>query len=486
VFLGTIIYMGVHEEPQIEMYWNTDFNKGPLHTISNHISLCRFEQIKRYCHVSCLESDERNGYHLPSNKIWWYKLEPLASALQASFQRFYSPSSEVSIDELMVRCFGRYITPLFTPLFSTNLYTNPFLRSLHTYKMPNKPITQGYKIYGIADHGYLYNFLWSSREKGLQDILLRPGLTKTGCLVRNLALSLLRRRLAIYMDNYFTSVPLFTELRACNFGAVSTTRPHKEFPDELIEVKTKYAKKLEWNTLLATVVQDVLCLAWQDNNIVLALSNIHTVDRTEDFREKVRRRPAKTSTNGRIVRHIFADEPTKSLSIPRFIDDYNQYMGGVDLANQFREAYETHRPTSRTWWPLFYWLIDVACINAYRLYQLTVKEKPLTHLQFRIELYCKLLEYSERAKVRQLQVGLGGRRVFNPDLQHLHYWEKRIKQETCAWCKYEWRRNRVLKKQQDNKVKRAKRSVGGCAFCKVAICIEGDCWTRFHSNNVDC
>jgi len=116
VFLGAIIYMGVHEEPQIEMYWNTDFNRGPLHTISNHISLCRFQQIKRYCHISCLKSDENNGYHLPSNKIWWYKLEPLASALQASFQRYYSPSSEVSIDELMVRCFGRYVTPLFPPL----------------------------------------------------------------------------------------------------------------------------------------------------------------------------------------------------------------------------------------------------------------------------------------------------------------------------------------------------------------------------------
>jgi hypothetical protein len=222
------------------------------------------------------------------------------------------------------------------------------------------------------------------------------------------------------MDNYFTSVPLFSELRACNFGAVGTTRPHKEFPDELVKIKTQYATKLEWNTLLATVVQDVLCLAWQDNNIVLALSNIHTVNRTEDFREKVRRRPAKTSTNGRIVRHIFADEPTKTLSIPCFIDDYNQYMGGVDLANQLREAYKTHRPTSRTWWPLFYWLIDVACINAYRLHVLHM-EKPLTHLQFRILLYCKLLEYSERAKIRRLQVDLGGKRVFNPDLQHLHY-----------------------------------------------------------------
>jgi hypothetical protein len=107
VFIGAIIYMGVHIEPQVELYWNTDFSKGPLHTISTHISLCRFEQIKRYCHISCPEKDEQEGYHLPSNKIWWYKLEPLASSLQASSQRYYSPSSDVSIDELMVRCFGR-------------------------------------------------------------------------------------------------------------------------------------------------------------------------------------------------------------------------------------------------------------------------------------------------------------------------------------------------------------------------------------------
>jgi hypothetical protein len=107
VFLGVIIYMGIHLEPEISMYWNTDFNKGPLHPVSNHITLRRFQQIKRYCHISCSESDERAGYHLPSNKRWWYKVEPLASTFQASFQQYYSPSSEVSIDELMVRCFGR-------------------------------------------------------------------------------------------------------------------------------------------------------------------------------------------------------------------------------------------------------------------------------------------------------------------------------------------------------------------------------------------
>ena len=94
-------------------------------------------------------------------------------------------------------------------------------------------------------------------------------------------------------------------------------------------------------------MDNTLCLAWQDNSIVLALSNIHTVHNVDDFREKVRKRPAKTSTNGRIVRQVFGNNTTKELQIPCFIDDYNQYIGGVDLANQFRESYETHRTTQR-------------------------------------------------------------------------------------------------------------------------------------------
>jgi hypothetical protein len=107
VFIGVIIYMGVHQEPSINTYWNTDFNKGPLHSITPHISLVRFQQIKRYCHISNPIQDQEKGLHLPSNKKWWYKLEPLASLIQESSQRYYSPSSTVSIDELMVRCFGR-------------------------------------------------------------------------------------------------------------------------------------------------------------------------------------------------------------------------------------------------------------------------------------------------------------------------------------------------------------------------------------------
>ena len=74
----------------------------------------------------------------------------------------------------------------------------------------------------------------------------------------------------------------------------------------------------------------------------MALSNIYTVNKVEDFRKRVRKRPAQTLTNRRIVRQVFGENPTKELQIPCFINDYNQYIGGVDLANQFRESYETY------------------------------------------------------------------------------------------------------------------------------------------------
>jgi hypothetical protein len=65
------------------------------------------------------------------------------------------------------------------------------------------------------------------------------------------------------------------------------------------------------------------------------------------------------------MKEVFGDSFVKELEIPRFIDDYNHYMGGVDIANQLRASYETHRPTFCTWWPLFLWIIDASIVNAY-------------------------------------------------------------------------------------------------------------------------
>jgi hypothetical protein len=77
----------------------------------------------------------------------------------------------------------------------------------------------------------------------------------------------------------------------------------------------------------------------------LVLSNIHTVYTVNDFVARQRKRPAKTSTNGSIVRTVFKDDLIKELLIPVFIDDYNHNIRGVDIANQLQEAYKTHKVT---------------------------------------------------------------------------------------------------------------------------------------------
>jgi hypothetical protein len=350
--------------------------------------------------------------------------------------------------------------------------------------MPNKPIKQGYKVYGIADHGYIYSWIWSSRLFGLEDIPVFDTLTNTGALVRALVATLPRDSMTIYMDNYFTSVSLFESLRNLKYGAVSTTRPHDRFPHALSKLK-KESLKLKWNTLLAEVVDNTLCLAWQDNNIVLALSTIHTVHTANDFITRLRKRPAKTSTSARIVRCIFGDDATKDLEIPLFIDDYNHRMGAVDIANQLRESYETHKATFRNWWPLFYWLIDVIVINSYRLYQVHMaqlgQESTFSHVEFRTSLYSYLFGFVQSAKIHRLQSDLGGKRLFGSNLEHVHCKVKRTQVNTCVWCVYQMRYQKAIGQPP---ALRASRSWFGCSFCDVALCQNTDCWSQYHQWHV--
>jgi hypothetical protein len=79
----------------------------------------------------------------------------------------------------------------------------------------------------------------------------------------------------------------------------------------------------------------------------LALSNIHTVYTVNNFVARQRKRPAKTSTSDNIVRTVFKDNPIKKLLILVFIDDYNHNIKGVNILNQLREAYKTHKATRR-------------------------------------------------------------------------------------------------------------------------------------------
>jgi hypothetical protein len=518
--------MGIHQSPTFDDYWSQVEDNGPLHLPRRYMTQKRFEQIKRFLHISRLGTEDDQK----ATKQWWYKVEPLASEFEKAAQNYYYPGSNISIDETMIRCFGR---------------------TKHTIKMPNKPISQGYKIFALAEHGYIWTFTWSSRLWGIMEMFRFPGLSPTASMVLNMITKLPRLRdsaidsavnssidsaidsainsaidsainsavdsainssidsainssidsainssvdpaisssvdpaisssidsainsaidlainssidsvpYVVYMDNYFTSVALFKELRALQCGACGTARPRSGIPNQLIELK-EHIKSIPWGKLFASEDQGVLCLAWQDNNIVLLLSTIHSPD---TFVSTKRKRPAATSTNAAIARAPFRDEVEKNLAIPTAINDYNHYMGGVDIANQYRASYETHRRTERNWFPLFYFFLDAAIVNAFRIqsiYKQQHQQSRPNQLDFRKKLYQELFAFvanqAPSSTANHQRIQLNGQRA-------------------CVQCIYKRRINRIKGGQ-------ATRSRSGCLQCNIALCVKGQCWDDFHSS----
>ncbi len=100
--------------------------------------------------------------------------------------------------------------------------------------------------------------------------------------------------------------------------------------------------------------------------------------RIEDTILRLRKRPKKTASNAAITRKPFGDQSTKILSIPLFIDYYNQNMGGVNQANQLQAIFTTHFSRNRKeFFSGIFFTIDIAVINSYKL-NLTLNESKIS------------------------------------------------------------------------------------------------------------
>ena len=125
IFIALLIYISIVSTSSINSYWNK--SRLTIHKLIEYITFFRFEQIKRYFHVS---PPPTFGY-LPR---WHTKLDPLADLLRTKFQAYVILGQNVSFDEIIV------------------LFTR---RSKHTLKMKNKLVNKGFKIWALCDCGYL-------------------------------------------------------------------------------------------------------------------------------------------------------------------------------------------------------------------------------------------------------------------------------------------------------------------------------------------
>jgi hypothetical protein len=223
-----------------------------------------FEQIKRYLHVSYPEPPtaampDRDPDTDPDDAVWYRKVAWLFNELTQRFRKYRTVGTRVSIDEAMV------------------MYTG---RTLHKYHMSNKPIPEGYKLFVLAERGYVHAIYPDTPVRTSRAGLIVPNdpgnLSHTSQLVIHVLNTLPRHKhhFNVAMDNYFVHPQLFSYLRQeFNMGAYGTLRSGA-LGDSAIDVSSTLV--LPYHFLTGHVVdQDILSIVWMDNAPVKLLTTIH-------------------------------------------------------------------------------------------------------------------------------------------------------------------------------------------------------------------
>ena len=452
-FVGQLVLMGVYRCKNLVEFWRQLDFVG-RRRIRKGLGLVRFQQIKRYLHVEPVQVEAR------ADSEWWKKVEPLHSLLRQRFQTALKPGSNLSLDKMMVRFSGR---------------------SKHTYRMPNKPISEGYRILALCWQGYTINWFYTSRATGIAEQVPYTGpihLTPTSSAIYQLlqVLPYQSHQFNIFMDNYFTNIALFQVLHGLNIGACGTARQNKNaFPPDLHNAYPG----LPWNHICGALVgsprHPVLALQWEDSGSVHFLTTIHKMT---DYVNRERKKPRSTSTNAATTRRAFAPGQERQVfPIPTIVDDYNNNMNGVDIADQLRSSYPTQLKALRNWLPLFFWLLDTTIVNSFILYRL---ERPHSrHRTFRTDLAHSLLALSQQPRKPRIRTTYKRKtntpytskykrdlppvsQGSNHQLIHL----PRGKRPRCVFCRFTERKYRQTR--------------FACSTCSLAFC-NSSCFNSFHS-----
>ena len=137
-YLAVTIYMGLHIETDIKDYWNKNPAKGPLHKIiTAHISLVQFQQLDRMFHIS-----KPKPIHNPTKESPFDKIHTLSEYIRQRCRQYWELGTHLSVDEMIERFTGRVHEII---------------------NIPSKPTPEGFKIWVLANQGYILDWLFHAK-----------------------------------------------------------------------------------------------------------------------------------------------------------------------------------------------------------------------------------------------------------------------------------------------------------------------------------
>ena len=332
----------------------------------------------------------------------------------------------------------------------------------------------------------------------------------------NLIVEQCQTNFVIAMDNYFTLPKVIQSLRKIGIGVVGTCRFKRGWPPA--GLKNVDDKKANFNDFYWLVDEmENLVARWMDNGMVSVVSTVHNVD---SFIERTRRKPRKTLKNKDHVDTIWGKNGKANVKIPTLIDDYNHWMGGVDLSDQRISYYHPDIRCRRNWVPIFIQLLSIIRNNSFLVMKAQFKGTKVTHKEFTLQIIDELMiraeKYSDqtrtdffpspaasslteeartpdykstaeetlqskmikRKRVTKSLVESKGdnwlsekfpRRLHPPKSKHIRYIPKGATRSACVYCSIQFARE----KEKDPKLeyqKEVKRTRHICSYCQEYLC----------------
>jgi len=314
IFIGLIILMGVLKLPELRDYWSKDPFIATV-PFRFFFGRDRFLYILRFLHVFDSNTIQKE------NKDPLIRIREFSNNLKSNFQKKSLLDKELSVDEMIIPSKGR-------------CKFRQYIKS--------KRHRFGMKVWALCDasSGYIYNFNF---YVGKEDESSSKNLSEK--VVLNLLKDLNSSNHKIYMDAYFTSVPLFDKLNDLGYGATGVLKKNRKYLPKDINTK------IELGDIISFTRGNILCFNWMDRKPVLMLTNCHS--------NKLCKVTKQYNTNF-----------IKERSVPEAILNYNQYAHGVDRADQLMSYYKFKNKTIKVWKRVFFFLLEASIINSWILYKM--------------------------------------------------------------------------------------------------------------------
>ena len=333
-FLGLLLLSGYNVRHSERDYWSTNPQFECPYFVKT-MPRARFFKIKRFLHAA-------DNQRLDSSKM--AKVKPLYDLINSCMTVHGILHEELSIDESMIPYFGRHSC-------------KQFIRS--------KPIRFGYKMWALCSStGMPYNVqIYQGRADSNECGPLEPLGTRVVKTLLDVCDEPVNHH--VYMDNFFTSYDLLSDLKTSKFRATGTVRENRLKKSKLKETATmKKTPRGSFDYCSDSVIEAV---KWNDNSVVTIASNV-----------------LGTEPVGRVKRRVKGKGETM-VQQPNIVKRYNQGMGGVDLMDRALSEFRPCIHGKKWYWPLLVNALNISVVYTYRFYCI-LKKKFVPHKEFRMAL----------------------------------------------------------------------------------------------------